>query len=98
MAMLTISRVKNRAQDSKALARAMSSLLDMLIQGLREGDVVSEWSEYQILVLLPGTTFEQADVVLARILEMHEMENTSNDIIVKTLLQPINSSEKIITF
>ena len=84
---LLISRVKNRTQDSKVLTKAMGSLLDTLIQGLREGDVVSEWSKSQILVLLPGTTFEQANMVLARILEKHEINYTSNDIIVKTLLQ-----------
>jgi DNA-binding SARP family transcriptional activator len=92
MGMLTISRVKNRTQDSKVLEKAMGSLLDMLIQGLRVGDVVSKWSEYQILVLLPGTTFEQADMVLARILEKHETDYSSKDIIVKTLLHPINTA------
>ena len=88
--MLTISRVRNRKQDSKVLTKAMGSLLDILIQDLRTGDVVSEWSEAQILVLLPGTTFEQADMVLSRILNKHEMEFDSKDIVVKTVLQPIN--------
>jgi DNA-binding SARP family transcriptional activator len=88
--MLTISRLKNRKQDSKVLTKAMGSLLDILIQDLRTGDVVTEWSEAQILVLLPGTTFEQADMVLSRILNKHEMEFDSKDIVIKTVLHPIN--------
>lgn len=90
MAMLTISRAKNRTKDSKILKRAMGSLLDMLIQDLRTGDVVSKWSEAQILVILPGPTFEQANMVLNRILNKHEIAYTSKDIIVETLLKPIN--------
>jgi DNA-binding SARP family transcriptional activator len=90
MALLTMSRVKNRIQDSKLFKKAMASLLDMLIQDLRKGDVVSEWNDAQILVLLPGITFEQADMALARILNKHEMAYASKDILIKTLLHPIN--------
>jgi len=90
MAMLTISRAKNWTKDSKILKKEMGSLLDMLIQGLRKGDVVSKWSEAQILLILPGATFEQANMVLARILNKHEIAYTSKDIIVETLLKPIS--------
>jgi DNA-binding SARP family transcriptional activator len=90
MAMLTISRAKNRTKDSKIFERAMGSLLEMLIQDLRMGDVVSKWSEAQVLVILPGPTFEQANMVLARILNKYEIAYTSKDIIVETLLKPIS--------
>lgn len=90
MAMITISRIKNNNQDSKLLKKAMGLLLDMLIQTLRKGDVVSKWSETQILVLLPGTTFEQTSIVLDRILKIHKLEYTSKDIIVETSLKPIS--------
>lgn len=90
MAMLTLSRVKNSTKDSKILKKAMASLIDMLIQDLRKGDVISKWSEAQILILLPGPTFEQAELILGRILNKHEMAYTSKEIIVETLLKPIN--------
>jgi len=90
MAMLTIARAKNSTKDSKILKKAMGSLLDILIQDLRTGDVVSKWSEAQILLILPGPTFEQANMVLVRILNKHEIAYTSKDIIVETLLKPIS--------
>jgi DNA-binding SARP family transcriptional activator len=90
MAMLTLARVKNRSQDNKILKKAMESLIDMLVKTLRKGDVVSKWNETQVLVILPGTTFEQADRVITRIIKKHEMNFKSKDVTVKTLLQPIN--------
>jgi DNA-binding SARP family transcriptional activator len=90
MGMFTVSRIKHRNQDSKALTKRMGSLLDSLIQGLREGDIVSKWSETQILVILPRTTFEQADMVLARILKKFQIDFNSKDIIIETLLKQIN--------
>ncbi|MBU3191198.1 bacterial transcriptional activator domain-containing protein [Clostridium bowmanii] len=93
MAMLTISRVRNRNQDSEILKKATGALLDMLVQGLRMGDVVAKISETQILAILPGPTFEQANMVIARILNKHKIVYTSKDIIIKTSLQPINEIE-----
>jgi len=89
MAMLTIVRTKNRTNDSKILKKAMGMLLDMLIQDLRKGDVVSKWSESQIFVLLPGPTLEQANMVLARLLNKYELSYPSKSINIETLLQPI---------
>ena len=91
MAMFTISRVKNRSKDNIILKNAIGSLLDMLIRGLRKGDVVTKWSEAQILVLLQGATFEEADMVLTRILNKHDITYASKDLSIKTLLQPIKS-------
>jgi len=91
LGMLTISRAKHRSKNNKVLKKVMGLLLDVLIRSLRVGDVVSEWSETQVLVLLPGITFEQADMVLARILNKHEMACILNDISVEILLKPINS-------
>lgn len=89
IAMITISMAKNRAKDSKILKKAMGSLLNMLIQDLRTGDVVSKWSDGQILMILPGPTFEQANIVLDRILNKHKLANASMDMIVETTLKPI---------
>jgi DNA-binding SARP family transcriptional activator len=94
IAMLTIYRVKNRNQNNIILKKAMGSLLDMLIQGLRKGDVVTKWSEAQILVLLPGATFEKADMVLTRILNKYDIAYATKDLVIKTLLQPIKSLDK----
>ncbi|MBK5240648.1 bacterial transcriptional activator domain-containing protein [Clostridium sp.] len=93
MGMFTVSRIKHRKQDSKVLTKVMGSILNLLIQGLREGDVVSKWSETQILVLLPGAIFEQAEKVLARILNKYEIDFASKEIIVETILKPINYSD-----
>ncbi|MFT5872128.1 MAG: DNA-binding SARP family transcriptional activator [Clostridium sp.] len=90
MAMITITRAKNRAQDSGIIKKAMGSLLDMLIQDLRKGDVVTKWSEAQILAILPGPTFEQANSVIARIINKNKKSYTSKGIIVKTIFKSIS--------
>jgi DNA-binding SARP family transcriptional activator len=93
MGMFTVSRIKHRKQDSKVLTKGMGSILNLLIQGLREGDIVSKWSETQILVLLPGITFEQAEMILARILNKYQIDFASKEIVVETLLKGINCSD-----
>ncbi|WP_298847229.1 BTAD domain-containing putative transcriptional regulator [Clostridium sp.] len=93
MGMITISVAKNKTNNSNVLKKVMRALLDMLIQDLREGDVVSEWSGTQVIVLLSEVTLEQADGVLTRILNKHEVLATSNNIIVEKLLKPISSIE-----
>jgi len=89
MAMITISIAKNRTKDNKIFKKAMGSLLDMLIQDLRKGDVVSKWNDAQILVILPGSTLDQTNVVLNRILNKHKISYIYKDIIVETTLKPI---------
>ena len=42
MGLFTINRVKNRGQDNKVMRNGIGSLLNVLIQDLREGDVVTE--------------------------------------------------------
>jgi len=91
MGMITLSITKHKTKNSNVLKKAMGLLLDMLIQGLRQGDVVSEWSQTQVLVLLAGITSERADMVLTRILNKHEMMSISKDITVEILLKPIIS-------
>lgn len=93
MGMLTISGANEKTQNSRVLKKGMGSLLDMLIQNLREGDVVSEWSTSQILVLLSGTTLDQANMVLDRILDKFKRDHASNDISVKVLLKSIDCSD-----
>ncbi|MGH4140368.1 bacterial transcriptional activator domain-containing protein [Clostridium sp.] len=90
MGMITVFMVNNRTKDSKIFKNAMGSLLDMLIQQLRKGDIVSKWNEAQILVILPAPTFEQANIVLARILNKHKIAYTSKGIIIETTLKQIS--------
>ena len=94
MGVITVSKAKQRDHDSeKVLAKSRGSLLDMLIQGLGGGDVVSEWSETQILVLFSQATFKQANMILNRIVNKHEVAYTNGDILVKILVKSINDCD-----
>jgi len=90
MGLITLSKEKHRTYHRNTLSKARGSLLDMLVQGLRVGDVVSQWSETKILVRLSEATFEQANMVLTRIINKHKKAHISDNIIVKILLKPIN--------
>jgi GGDEF domain-containing protein len=42
-------------------------LLQVLVNGLRRGDVVSRYSDAQYVLMLPGANFEDSQMVMNRI-------------------------------
>ena len=69
-------------------------LLDIICKDLRSGDVLTKWNESQFLVMLPGTTFEQADKITARIQRKFELKCKEKDIVMRRRVMPIGEVAK----
>lgn len=63
---------QNDSLSLKSLDNYMSKLLDTLKSSLRTGDVVSRYSTSQYIILLPCVSFENADMVMNRILSNYK--------------------------
>lgn len=93
IALITITpnkKVSNQV-DPNRLATVMKRLLVILKENLRRGDVISQYSSSQYVLLLPTSTYENGILVLNRILSIYYKRNRRNDVILHCKLQPIKS-------
>lgn len=65
--LLTLTRPDYSVAGKAALDEVMPVLENTVLSSLRRGDVITRWNEAQLLLLLPGLNFEQAELVLGRI-------------------------------
>lgn len=68
LAMLTVAAAHPDGTPGQSIKAIMPQLQEQVVAGLRRGDVVTRWNESQILMILPGLNFEQAEMVMERIL------------------------------
>ncbi len=99
IALITITPNKKLSGmvDSKRMAFVMKRLLAILKESLRRGDVISQYSASQYVLLLPTTAYgnssayENGILVLNRILSIYYKRNRRNDVILHCKLQPIKN-------
>jgi len=60
------------------LGITMDQLLDVLVQNLRRGDVVSKYSGAQYVVMLPSANFEDSSMVMDRIVSAFYHQHRRN--------------------
>lgn len=68
LALLTVSLPEGGLPPLGTLNTTMDQLLDVLVQNLRLGDVISRYSGAQYIILLPAATLENGAMVMERIL------------------------------
>ena len=66
--LITVTQANNTAPPLKALNYTMDRLLQVMVDCLRRGDVVSRYSAAQYVLMLPSANFEDATMVMERIL------------------------------
>lgn len=71
------------------LKKPMDTIRKILLISLRRGDVFSLWNEGQYVVLLPGSTRENAELSLSRISNMFKEEARVSNYVVRTSVYPI---------
>jgi DNA-binding SARP family transcriptional activator len=93
IALITVTPNKKVATlvDTSRLAVVMKRLLIILKENLRRGDVISQYSGSQYVLLLPTSTYENGILVLNRILSIYYKRNRRNDVILHCKLQPIKN-------
>lgn len=77
--LFTVDEPEDKDFDEFALQRQMEHLQHAVVSALRRGDVITNYSESQMLVLLMDVDSENADLVVKRILERYKTESGEDD-------------------
>ncbi|MBO5342367.1 MAG: diguanylate cyclase [Lachnospiraceae bacterium] len=87
MALFTLNYIKSMGVTPEILHKAMKELERAIIVSLRQGDVTTQYSSFQYVVLLMSASEENAEKVVQRILdtweEMNEYEGIQLDYAIK---------------
>ena len=69
----TLTDSQGEVPSQEVLSPAMTALKETIMYSLRRGDLFSQYSNTQYIIMLPGTAFENSDIVIDRILRSYEM-------------------------
>lgn len=96
LALLSVKRkkVSNGPRDELLVNNAMTRLLEALKTNLRQGDVISEYSKSQLLVLLPTCTKETSRLVMDRVLMQYATQGKIPGIEINYTLSPIGIGQQ----
>lgn len=94
LGLLTLTNPDYTLPPEKDLKEAMAKLQETLKRSLRRGDVICQWNEAQYLLILPHLNLEQAEMVLKRIKNSYENENTNRKILIRSKIEPIQPHEQ----
>ena len=90
IALLTVSSMSGDALPPlDVLNDIMEQLLEILIATLRRGDIISRYNGAQYIVLLPAANFEDADMVIRRVIDIYHRKNPRNKLRVTFNLQQL---------
>lgn len=92
LAMLTLTGKNLSSPDPQYLKESLNNLQHKLVAGLRRGDVITRWSNSQLLIILPGLNFEQAERVMERLTSDFRSLAKTPDISLHRDIKPISST------
>jgi len=93
LCLLTLSLPDHTLPPAKQLQEGIKQLKQILLTGLRKGDVVTEWNEAQFLLSLPGLNVEQANMALERIRSKFAAAYKDSDLVLYKKVQDSLPSE-----
>ena len=70
---------------------ALQSFRETLVNCLRKGDVVTNWSDSKLLVLLPKIEYKQIMMVMDRIIKQYQIKNDNKNIDFKIRAHSVHS-------
>ena len=91
MGLLTISATHREQINDTVLSRQMAVLLEVARNSLRRGDIISQFSESQYVLLLPTVTYESGMMVLDRIRNNFKQQNPRSPIVILGRLRPLRA-------
>ena len=86
---LTLTGPDFQPPASAQLQVSMEQLNQVLLSGLRRGDVITPWNESQFMLLLPGLSLDQAEKVLQRVNAMFTTPLPRTDVNLRCSVHPI---------
>lgn len=79
--------------DSKTLTQTLSQLKQVALDSLRRGDVISQYSKSQLIMLLPGASYENCQKVIQRLEKRYYHTYMNEPILLISSLEPITPSD-----
>lgn len=89
IALFNMTDMNDDAPVVKILSSCMENFLEIAVKSLRKGDVISRFSQSQYILLLPGITYENAEIVLERIIKNYKRVYPKKKVKIFYTLQPM---------
>ena len=89
VALLTLSGLDQSIPENEILKSSMQLLKDTILANLRRADVVSAFSSIQFVMLLPSTTYENAQMVCQRIIDKFLAKGPSEQVKIVANVRPL---------
>ena len=78
LCLITVSLPDGGMPQLKVLSNTMDQLLDVLVNNLRRGDVVSKFSGAQYVIMLPAANYEDSNMVMDRVVNAFYQQHRRN--------------------
>jgi hypothetical protein len=85
----------DETRDLKLQSKVMDGLYDIIQSSLRKGDVFSRFSASQYVLMLPNLTFENCEMVMARIIKKYKQSYRPKGVAILSKVQPLEPVELI---
>lgn len=85
----------DEALDLKIQSKVMDGLYEIIQSSLRKGDVFSRFSAAQYVLMLPSLTFENCEMVMARIVKKYKQSYRPKGVSILSKVQPLEPIDLI---
>lgn len=89
IALLTLSGMDQSIPENDILKSSMQLLKETILANLRRADVVSAFSSIQFVLMLPSTTYENAEMICQRIIDKFSGKATSERVKIVANVRPL---------
>ena len=89
VALITVSNIDGTIPALKSLNKTMDQLQEVIAQTLRNGDVVARYSSAQYVVMLPGASLEDSEMVVGRLLSKFRRRHRVNRLKISSRIREI---------
>ncbi len=93
LALITVTTTEYLLPDERTLQSSFAFLKNTVLAGLRRGDVVSQPSKSQIVMLLSSITVESCEIVLKRLVDKFNESYSGKPVRLKSSFQQITAPE-----
>ena len=89
IALLSIHGTKDRSLSRRSLDTAMENLQALVLNSLRQGDVVTRYSASQLIIMLPQANYENSRMVCQRILKAFTRQYPHSPVDIQFSVHPL---------
>ena len=95
IALFSVRGPRNKELSRRSLDRAMENLKELILGNLRQGDVVTQCSASQLIVMLPQANFENSGAVCQRLIKAFFRQYPHSPIDIHYSIHPLEPTESV---